>query len=185
MKGWPSHLIFVCGCNVERPAYGQWPALSGEYLSGTERRARAQSLATPPQLGLEALAPCVRASACWSPTWVRGTDPPGAGREFVVAFAGSLPPRRGPRSRGHARIPASTQVSRLHPIQFNVKRGPGRSSGWGLSGLDPVSFLGSPFENLRATSGQRPETRGRTSANRSPWAILPVPQFYKASGSNS
>ena len=22
------------GCNVERPAYGQWPALSGEYLSG-------------------------------------------------------------------------------------------------------------------------------------------------------
>jgi hypothetical protein len=70
------------GCNVERPAYGQWLVLSGEYLSTLERRASGQSLDTPPQLGLEALAPCLRASACWSPTWVRGTDPPGFAPRF-------------------------------------------------------------------------------------------------------
>ncbi len=66
-------------------------------------------------------------------------------------FTRSLPPRRGQISRGHARISASTQASNLHPTQINVKRGPGRSSGWGLSGLDPVSCLGSPFR-----------TKGRT-----------------------
>ena len=71
-------------------------------------------------------------------------------REFGVALPGSWPARRAQIRSGHARIPASTQASSLHPAQINVKRGPGRSSGWGLSGLDPVSFLGSPFENLRA-----------------------------------
>jgi len=74
-------------------------------------------------------------------------------------FTRSLPPRRGQISRGHARIPASTQASSLHPTQFNVKRGPGRSSGWGLSGLDPVRCLGSPFENLRAFRESLPRRR--------------------------
>ena len=47
MKGWPSHLIFVCGCNVERPAYGQWPALSGEYLSGAGEKGERPELRYP------------------------------------------------------------------------------------------------------------------------------------------
>ena len=153
------------GCNVERPAYGQWPALSGEYLSGAGEKGERPEPRYP------------------SPTRSRGSgslftgfslleSSAGSGgriprdrcrpkrREYVVAFTRSLPPRRGQINRGHARIPASTQASISHPTQFNVKRGPDRSSGWGLSGLDPVSCLGSPFENLRASQSSTPRAIG-------------------------
>jgi hypothetical protein len=54
----------------------------------------------------------------------------------------------GPEQIWVTRVSAvGTQATSLHPTQFNVKRGPGRSSGWGLSGLDPVSYVGSPLEN--------------------------------------
>ena len=33
----------LIGCNVERPDYGQWAALSGEYLSTPERRRAARA----------------------------------------------------------------------------------------------------------------------------------------------
>ena len=70
-------------------------------------------------------------------------------REFGVALPGSWPARRAQIRSGHARIPASTQVTRLHSAQKKVREGDDRHGRLPL-GLAPLSCLGSPFENLRA-----------------------------------
>ena len=87
--------------------------------------------------------PGVYAKAALTPargTWFLKSFAPGfrGGNSWWLYQIAAAP--KGPDKPSHARIPASTQASSLHPAQFNVKRGPSRYSGWGLSGLDAPDY---------------------------------------------
>ena len=97
------------GCNVERPAYGQWPALSGEYLSGAGEKGERPEPRYPSPTRSRGSGSLFAGFSLLESDVGPGDGSPGSGAGIRGGFCGLATAPKGPEK------PRSRADSRQHP----------------------------------------------------------------------